>query len=207
LEFGLKEDQFVFCSFNNSYKITPEIFNAWMDILNKTENSVIWILVDNTLSGQNLQSEAEKNGISRDRLIFSGRVDISEHLSRLSLADLFLDTSPYNAHTTASDSLFMNLPVLTLIGESFQARVCASLLTAIGIPELITHSLEQYKNVAIELANNRQKIIELKAKLKNNISTMPLFNTKLYTQNLEKAYKKMYEDYCSGLKPRDIYIN
>lgn len=207
LEFGLKEDQFVFCSFNNSYKITPEIFNAWMDILNKTENSVIWILVDNTLSGQNLQSEAEKNGISRDRLIFSGRVDISEHLSRLSLADLFLDTSPYNAHTTASDSLFMNLPVLTLIGESFQARVCASLLTAIGIPELITHSLEQYKNVAIELANNRQKIIELKAKLKNNMSTMPLFNTKLYTQNLEKAYKKMYEDYYSGLKPRDIYIN
>jgi predicted O-linked N-acetylglucosamine transferase (SPINDLY family) len=101
----------------------------------------------------------------------------------------------------------MNLPVLTLIGESFQARVCASLLTAIGIPELITHSLEQYKNVAIELANNGQKIIELKAKLKNNISIMPLFNTKLYTQNLEKAYKKMYEDYCAGLKPRDIYIN
>lgn len=207
LEFGLKEDQFVFCSFNNSYKITPKIFNAWMEILSKTENSVMWILVDNTLSSKNLQLEAEKNGVSRDRLIFSERVDISAHLSRLPLADLFLDTSPYNAHTTASDALFMNLPVLTLIGESFQARVCASLLTAIGIPELITHSLEQYKNVAIELANNGQKIIELKAKLKNNISIMPLFNTKLYTQNLEKAYKKMYEDYCAGLKPRDIYIN
>jgi predicted O-linked N-acetylglucosamine transferase (SPINDLY family) len=207
LEFGLKEDQFVFCSFNNSYKITPKIFNAWMEILSKTENSVMWILVDNTLSSKNLQLEAKKNGVSRDRLIFSERVDISTHLSRLPLADLFLDTSPYNAHTTASDALFMNLPVLTLIGESFQARVCASLLTAIGIPELITHSLEQYKNVAIELANNGQKIIELKAKLKNNISIMPLFNTKLYTQNLEKAYKKMYEDYCAGLKPRDIYIN
>ena len=123
------------------------------------------------------------------------------------IADLFLDTLPYNAHTTASDALFVGLPILTLMGKSFQGRVTASLLTAVGIPELITKSFKEYEDLAVELATQKNKIREIRDKLNNNISTTPLFNTRLYAKNLEKAYKKMYENYHSGSEPSDIYIN
>ena len=207
LELGFKKDQFVFCSFNANYKIIPQVFNTWMNILKKTNNSVIWLLSSNYMVNENLKLEAEKRGVSSERIIFAKYVDISEHLARISIADLFLDTTPCNAHTTASDALFVGLPILTLMGKSFQGRVTASLLTAVGIPELITKSSKEYEDLAVELATNKNKIKEIRDKLNNNISTTPLFNTKLYAKNLEKAYKKMYENYYKGSEPSDIYIN
>jgi predicted O-linked N-acetylglucosamine transferase (SPINDLY family) len=207
LELGLKEDQFIFCSFNANHKITPQVFNTWINILKKTNDSVIWLLSNNYIVNKNLKLEAEKRGISSDRLVFSTFADISEHLARISIADLFLDTLPYNAHTTASDALFVGLPILTLMGKSFQGRVTASLLMAVGIPELITKSFKEYEDLAVELATNKNRIKEIRDKLNKNISTTPLFNTKLYAKNLEKAYKKMYENYYKGSESSDIYIN
>ena len=207
LELGFKEDQFIFCSFNANNKITPQVFNTWINILKKTNDSVIWLLSNNYIVNKNLKLEAEKREISSDRLLFSTFADISEHLARMPIADLFLDTLPYNAHTTASDALFVGLPILTLMGKSFQGRVTASLLTAVGIPELITKSFKEYEDLAVELATQKNKIREIRDKLNNNISTTPLFNTRLYAKNLEKAYKKMYENYHSGSEPSDIYIN
>lgn len=207
LELGFKQDQFIFCSFNANHKITPQVFDTWINILKRTNNSVIWLLSDNYIVNKHLKLEAEKRGILSDRLLFSTFVDISEHLARISIADLFLDTLPYNAHTTASDALFVGLPILTLIGKSFQGRVTASLLTAVGVPELITKNSKEYEDLAVELATHKNKIKQIRDKLNNNISIKPLFNTKLYAKNLEKAYKKMYENYYKGSEIADIYIN
>lgn len=207
-EFGLKEDQFVFCCFNNNFKITPIIFDVWMKILNRTNNSVIWLLEKNFLVSKNLKKEAEKRGISSTRLIFSKRIDSrSEYLARQKLADLFLDTFPYNAHTTSCDALFTGLPVLTLIGNSYQSRVGASLLYSVGIPELISKNLKEYEDLAVELATNKEKIFTIKEKLKNNVMKESELNTKLFTQNLEKAYIEMLNNYYKGMLPKDIIIN
>jgi predicted O-linked N-acetylglucosamine transferase (SPINDLY family) len=207
-EFGLKEDQFVFCCFNNNFKITPIIFDVWMKILNRTNNSVIWLLEKNFLVSKNLKKEAEKRGISSTRLIFSKRIDSRpEYLARQKLADLFLDTFPYNAHTTSCDALFTGLPVLTLIGNSYQSRVGASLLYSVGIPELISKNLKEYEDLAVELATNKEKIFTIKEKLKNNVMKESELNTKLFTQNLEKAYIEMLNNYYKGMLPKDIIIN
>ena len=205
-ELGLPENGFVFCCFNNNYKILPATFASWMRILRAVEGSVLWLFQDNFWAVQNLKKEAEKHGISADRLVFAERLPLPEHLARHRQADLFLDTLPYNAHTTTSDALWGGLPVLTLMGESFASRVAASLLNAIGLPELITTSQAEYEALAIELAMNPKKLADIKLKLKNNRFTAPLFDTPLFANNLEVAYIDMYGRYHTGLEPDHITI-
>lgn len=190
-DFGLPEDAFVYCCFNNNYKILPDVFNVWMDILNRVENSVLWLLEDNQYAALNLVYEAKNFGIDVKRIIFAKPLPIEEHLARHNLADLFLDTFPYNAHTTASDALFTGLPLLTLSGQSFASRVAASLLTAVDLPYFITDSPENYERKAIELASNRQILHDSKEKLLNNRNQLKLFNSINYTKYLESAFKKM----------------
>lgn len=206
-EFNLPETGFIFCCFNNSYKITPDTFQSWMRILEKVENSVLWLSGNNAFFRNNLRNEASKKGIALDRIIFAERVaDPGIHLARHKLADLFLDTSPYNAHTTALDALKSGLPVLTLIGESFTSRVAASLLNAIGLPELITHTQDEYESLAIELATDKKKINALKQKLAQNYATTALFDTRLFTKHIENAYQLMHERHQADLEPDHIFI-
>src|SRR5262249_3246374 len=155
---GLPPAGFVFCSFNNVYKITAPVFDCWMRILRRVEGSALWLLEENETASANLRKAAERAGIDPARLVFSGRLPGPDHLARHRLADLFIDTFPCNAHTTASDSLWAGLPVLTRAGESFPARVAASLLRAVGLPELVTTTLEQYEGVAIDLAMNPARL-------------------------------------------------
>jgi predicted O-linked N-acetylglucosamine transferase (SPINDLY family) len=204
-ELGLPDYGFVFCCFNNNFKILPATFDGWMRILKIVEGSALWLLEDNEWSRENLKKEAEKQGIKADRLVFAERFPLPEHLARHRQADLFLDTFPYNAHTTTSDALWAGLPVLTLMGQSFASRVAASLLKAIGLPELITSTQEEYEVLAIELAMNPIKLEDIKLKLANNRLTTPLFDTPLFTKNIEAAYIKMMERYQLDLGPEYIY--
>ena len=206
LEAGLPPTGFVFCCFNNNYKIEPSVFDCWMRILAQLEGSVLWLLEDNTSAAENLKNEAMVRGINADRLIFAKRLPLPEHLARHKLADLFLDTLPCNAHTTASDALWSGLPMLTCLGETFAGRVGASLLSAIGLPELITISLESYEQMAIDLASDSQKLAVIRRELERNRSTTPLFNTSLYTKHIETAYDAMYERYQAGLSPDHIVV-
>jgi len=205
-EIGLPKTGFIFCCFNQNVKITPAIFNLWMNILKKVDGSILWLLEEDAVANNNLKKEAINKGVSSDRIIFSKRIDIKEHLSRISIADLFLDTFPYNAHTTASDSLWAGVPILTYQGQSFQSRVAASLLNAIDVKELIVNSLTEYESLAVELALNALKLKAIKEKIQKNRLTKPLFNTFLYAGHLEKAYKRMYEIYQKNLPPDHIYI-
>ena len=198
---------FVFCCFNNAYKITPETFAGWMRILKAVSGSVLWLPKSNKTAIQNLKHEAVKYGIDESRLIFASRLELKEdHLKRIQSADLFLDTLPFNAHTTASDALRVGLPVLTCIGESFTSRVAASLLNAVNLPELITASQEEYEALAIELAANPKKYRAIKEKLINNLSEATLYDTPLFTKHIESAYKTMYERYLKGLEAENIYV-
>ena len=206
-EVGLPDTGFVFCCFNNHYKITPTTFAGWMRILKVTNDSVLWLFVKNINAAKNLKKEAIKFGINEDRLIFAEHVSNEEHLKRTQLADLFLDTLPYNAHTTGSDALKMGLPLLTCIGNSFASRVAASILNAVNLPELITTTQDDYESLAIELASNPQKIKIIKDKLINNLTKAPLYDTPLYTRHLESAYSTMYKRYQDGLNPDHIEIN
>jgi protein O-GlcNAc transferase len=205
-ELGLPENGFVFCCFNNNYKILPSSFEGWMRILKAVDGSVLWLFQDNPWAKENLRQEASKHGLDVNRLVFAQRLPLAEHLARHRQADLFLDTFPYNAHTTASDALWAELPVLTMMGKSFASRVAASLLNAIGLPELITNTQEEYEILAIELAKTPQKLAEIKLKLANNRLTTPLFDTPLFAKNLESAYIKMYECYQNDLQPEHILI-
>ena len=205
-QLGLPENAFVFACFNNNYKITPSIFDSWMRILTHVRESVLWLLADNPVAKDNLIKEAISRGIDASRLIFAERIPMSDHLARHRQADLFLDTLPYNAHTTTSDALWAGLPVLTLAGHAFPGRVAASLLNAVGLPELITNSQEEYEVLAIDLATNPQKLADIKLKLAGNRLTAPLFNTPLFTKNLEAAYIKMYDRYRADLPPDHIFI-
>jgi predicted O-linked N-acetylglucosamine transferase (SPINDLY family) len=177
-----------------------------MRILKAVEGSILWLFQDNSWAVKNLKQEAEKQGIAPDRLVFAERLPIEEHLARHRQADLFLDTFPYNAHTTTSDALWVGLPVLTLMGQSFASRVAASLLNAIGLPELITNTQEEYEVLAIELAMNPQKLSDIKLKLANNRLSAPLFDTPLFAKNLENAYIEMHGRYHAGLEPDHIVI-
>ena len=205
-ELGLPSDSFVFCCFNNNFKITPDTFDGWMRILKAVEGSVLWLLEDNPIAGINLRKEAQTRGIDPKRLVFAKRMKPPEHLARHRAADLFIDTLPYNAHTTASDALWAGLPVLTCMGESFASRVAASLLNAIELPELITTTQEYYEATAIELATNPAKLKEIKDKLERNRLTTALFDTPRFTKHIESAYTQMYERYQSDLPPDHIYI-
>ena len=205
-ELGLPREGFVFCCFNNNYKILPATFNAWMQILKMVDGSVLWLLKDNPWVSENLKKEAAKQGIDATRLVFAERMSLPEHLARHRHADLFIDTLPCNAHTTASDALWTGLPVLTLMGESFASRVAASLLNAIGLSELITTSQEEYIALAVKLADNSHKLADIKQKLKQNRLTTPLFDAPLFTKNIEAAYTKMYERYQLDFEPSHIYM-
>ena len=206
-KFNLKNNQFVFCCFNTAHKINPKIFDSWANILRETNNSVIWLTENNNISQKNLKQEAIIRKIDPERIIFCKRTSSQEHIKRYKLADLFLDTFPYGAHTTANEALFSGLPIVTIIGESFQSRVCSSLLTTIDLKELITNSYEEYENLAVSIAKNPQKLQSIKENLRTNIKNSPLFKSKFYTKNLEKAYINIYERHNNNLKPENIYIN
>ena len=203
-ELGLPDQGFVFCCFNNNFKILPATFASWMKILHAVEGSVLWLFQDNPWAAENLKKEALNYGISTNRLVFAEQMPLAEHLARHHQADLFLDTWPYNAHTTSSDAIWGGLPVLTLIGNSFASRVAASLLNAISLPELITNSQNEYESLAIELAMNPKKLTAIKSKLVNNRLATPLFNTPCFTKNLEAAFIKIHDRFLTGLQPDHI---
>jgi len=203
---GLPDTAFVFCCFNGAYKITPAVFASWMRILGRVEGSVLWLLEGNPGAVENLRKEAELRGISEKRLVFAGSLSPDEHLARLRLADLFLDTFPYNAHTTASDALWIGLPVLTRMGESFASRVAASLLRAVGLTELITATKAEFEELAVELAHDPQRLQALRQHLQQNHLTAPLFDCQTFTRHLETAYSAMMERYEAGLPPEHIQI-
>jgi predicted O-linked N-acetylglucosamine transferase (SPINDLY family) len=205
-ELGLPETGFVFCCFNNNYKITPTTFAGWMRILKAVDDSVLWLLENYNNTAKNLKKEAMKFGINEDRLVFATYMPIEDHLKRIQQADLFIDTLPYNAHTTTSDALRMGLPVLTCMGDSFASRVAASLLNAVNLAELITTTQEQYESLAIELATNPEKLKIIKDKLVDNLPTAPLYDSALFARHLESAYVTMYDRYQQGLDPDHIYV-
>lgn len=203
---GLPDRAVVFCCFNHCYKILPDIFGAWMRILADVEGSVLWLLEDDEATSNNLRKEASARGVAPERLIFAPRVPHADHLARLHCADLFLDTLPYNAHTTASDALWEDLPVVTLAGSTFAARVAASLLTALDLPELITETMADYERVATELARRPDVLAALKHKLRNHRHAAPAFDAPRFTRQLEAAYRMMHERHQAGLEPDDFDV-
>ena len=203
----LRPEWTVFCCFNNAYKINPSVFRCWMNILRNVGQSVLWLSDIGEIAKSNLRKEAGDLGVDPDRLVFAKRVSSSsDHLARHRLADLFLDTLPYNAHTTASDALWAGLPVVTQIGNSFAGRVAASLLNAVGLPELVTRTREEYEALAIDLALDKPKLQGIRGRLQGNSLTMPLFDAALYTKHLEAAYEAMYRRHQAGLPPDHIDI-
>jgi predicted O-linked N-acetylglucosamine transferase (SPINDLY family) len=205
---GLPETGFVFCSFNAGYKITPAMFAIWMRLLARTEGSVLWIGQANAPAQRNLQREAEARGVDSGRLVFAPyRQARADHLARLALADLFLDTVPYNAHATAIDALGMGLPVLTCQGKAFAGRVGASLLHALGVPELIAASLEEYETLALNLAREPAALLALKARLSRNRTISPLFDIDRFTRHLEAAYVAIWERQHRGLPPAAFAVS
>jgi protein O-GlcNAc transferase len=204
-EFGLPEAGFVFCCFNQSIKLSPAIFDVWMRLLRAVEGSVLWLRDNGAAASTNLRNEAVRRGVSDERLVFAPRVPLlADHLARQRQADLFLDTLNYNAHTTASDALFVGVPVVTRIGEAYAARVGASLDRAIGLPELVTESLEDYEALALKIANEPSLLASLKSKLARNRKDFPLFDTARFTRNLEAAYTIMHERYRRGEAPESF---
>lgn len=200
----LPESGFVFCCFNNNFKITPKQFDLWAEILRQVEGSYLWLLEDNSLAANNLRNEILHRGLDAGRLIFAPRVSPNDHLARMSAADLFLDTAPYNAHTTASDALWVGLPVITRMGKSFASRVAASLLCASGLSELAVETDEAYVHLARDLARDPDKLKGLRNKLLANNENLPLFDSIKFTKNLENLYVQMYERVQSGLPPAQI---
>lgn len=205
-EVGLHEPAFVYCCFNNNYKIQPSTFDGWMRILQAVEGSVLWLLEDNPSVVKNLRREAQARGVAPERLVFAPRMELSEHLARHRLADLFLDTLPCNAHTTASDALWTGLPVLTCLGQSFASRVAASLLHAVGMPELVTDNQADYEALAIALARNPAQLQAVRDKLRANLPSAPLFDAALLARHIEQAYMAMHERAVQGLPPEVIEV-
>jgi predicted O-linked N-acetylglucosamine transferase (SPINDLY family) len=207
---GLPEKGFVFCNFNQSYKITPDIFAAWMRILKAVDGSVLWLLALRNAGPPfqaNLLRQAQQHGIAPERLIFAPSLPLDRHLARLKQADLFLDSLPYNAHTTASDALWAGLPLLTLMGASFPGRVAASLLRAVGMPEMVVHTLADYEAAAIGLATSAQALDALKQKLAGNRLTTPLFDTDLFRKDIEAAYLTMWHAWRNGEAPKAFAVD
>lgn len=206
-DFNLPENKFVLCCFNQSYKITHNEFNIWLKILTKVPNSVLWLLKDNKWAEQNLINKMEQFGLDPSRLIFAKKTSNSKHLARQKHADLFVDTFNYNAHTTASDALYVGLPIVTKIGKQFSARVCASLLNAIGLSELITTTEQEYENLILDLALNNEKLKKIKKKLSINKFKKPLFDSEAYTKHFEQALKRIHKIYLNNETPQDIWVN
>ncbi len=206
-ECGLPERAFVFCCFNNAFKITPELFGVWMRILRSVDDSVLWLRRHNDRAAENLRREAERRGVSADRLVFAERVPTAaDHLARHALADLFLDTLPYNAHTTASDALWAGLPVITCLGKAFPGRVAASVLKSAGLDEFVTTSVDEYESLAVALAHDRPRLEALKAKVAHNRGHSLLFDTDRFRRNIEHAYATMVEMQRRGEAPRSFSV-
>jgi len=205
-ELGLPEKGFIFSCFNNIHKITPPTFKSWMRILKSVQGSVLWLYANNENVISNILKIASSSGIDTNRLIFAKHVPVKDHLNRIGKADLFLDTLPYNAHTTASEALRMGVPVITLIGKSFASRVAASLLNAVEMPELITKTEDQYESLAIELALDSEKLANIKNNLIHNLPKTALLNCQTFTNNLELAFDKMHQRSLSGLEPDHIVV-
>src|SRR5215471_20739941 len=206
-ELGLPADAFVFCCFNNCFKITPDVFGIWMRLLTKVDGSVLWLLESNAWAVKSLRAEAVRHGIGSERLVFAEPIDLPDHLARHASADLFLDTFYYNAHTTASDALWSGLPLVTRLGDTFAGRVAASLLNAIGLPDLVTRTSDEYEQLALELSINRDKLFLIKQRLVENRLKYPLFDTKLFTKHIESAYQKMWERHRMNLKPDHLSVD
>lgn len=206
-EAGLPDAGFVFCSFNTIAKIVPPMFDVWMRLLKQVEGSVLWLTAANDIAHSNLRREAQNRGVDGERLIFAPYVAGGDrHLARLSLADLFLDALPYNAHAGGSDALWAGVPIVTCKGTSFAGRVGASLMNAIGLPELITDSLDAYESLALKLARDAEMLASVKVKLARNRTDKPLFNTQRFTRNLEAAYLAMWERQQRGDLPGHISV-
>ena len=206
VDHGLPAEGFVFCCFNNNWKITPDLFDVWMRVLQHVEDSVLWLFRDNDAAENNLRKEAALRGVDSSRLIFAKKVSLDQHLARHQYADLFLDTFYYNAHTTASDALWTGLPVLTKLGQTFASRAAASLLNAIGLPELIVRTQNDYESLAIELAMNPEKLHLLKKKLVANRLSEPLFDTPRYVKNLELAFEQIVLKGREGMTPEHLDV-
>lgn len=205
-EVGLPPRGFVFCCFNNLYKIREPVFDVWMRLLRQVDGSVLWLLHANDAARRNLAHQAEKRGVDPSRLVFAPRVDIADHLARHRLADLFLDTLPYNAHTTASDALWAGLPVLTCSGTAFAGRVGASLLHAAGLPELVTRSLDDYEALALRLAREPEILRSLRDRLARGRLACALFDTETFGRNIETAYDVMWRRWLRGLPPEGFAV-
>ncbi len=205
-EAGLPAAGFVFCCFNDCHKITPAFFDVWMRLLRQVEGSVLWLLSGRTTAEANLRREAAARGIDPARIVFARRVPLDEHLARHRLADLFLDTLPYNAHTTASDALWGGLPIVTCCGQSFAGRVATSLLRAIGMPDLVTHDLEDYERLALRIAIEPALLQELRERLRRNRLSYPLFDADRYRRSVETAYVRMWEYWQRGEAPTSFTV-
>ena len=205
-DIDLPEDKFIFCCFNGHQKITPKMFSIWMEILRNAKNSILWLLKDNDYSEKNLKEFAKKENVDPNRIIFAKRLPLDQHFERLKFADLFIDSFPYNAHTTCSDALRMNVPVVTLKGNSFPSRVAASLLKSLNMEELITNNLDEYKKLILEIYNNKNYHFNLKDKIVKRKRENNLYKSSVYTKNIEQAYFKIYQNYLNGMSPQDLEL-
>ena len=206
LEMGLPDDGFVFCCFNNSYKITPAEFDIWMRLLGKVDKSVLWLLSSNKWAEKNLKEAASIRGISSDRIVFAQKLPQADHLARLQLADLFLDTFNYNAGATATDALWSGLPLITKMGQGYTARMAGSILSSVGLSELAVTTEAQYEELALRLATTPGELIQIREKLVANRLTTPLFDSELFTRHLENGYRQAYELYFEGKSPDHVYV-
>jgi predicted O-linked N-acetylglucosamine transferase (SPINDLY family) len=204
---GLPDKGFVFCNFNSSYKLTPNDFDIWMRLLHKVPGSVLWLAGTNPTAERNLRNEASARSVAPERLVFKQYTTLlADHLAQIKLADLFLDSSYFNAHTTGSDALWAGVPVLTRLGVTYASRVAASLLKAVGLPELITTSAPDYEALALVLATDAEKLGTIRQRLAANRLTEPLFDTALTTRHIEAAYTAMCQRYRAGLAPENILV-
>lgn len=204
-ELGLPSAGFVFCCFNNDYKLSPEIFDSWMRILRKAEDSTLFLLAETELVKDNLRREAIRRGIDSERMVFGGRLEFADYMARYRAPDLFLDTLPFNAGTTASDALWAGLPVLTCTGEAFAGRVAASILGSLGLAELVASTPQQYEERAVELARNPQELSHIRQKLADARCSSPVFEPRAFARDLEGTFTAMYERYCGDLPPEHLY--
>jgi predicted O-linked N-acetylglucosamine transferase (SPINDLY family) len=203
---GLPESGLVFCSFNNNFKVTAAAFDIWMRLLHAVPGSVLWMFASTPDAMANLRREAATRGISAERLVFAAQVPLAEHFGRHAHADLFLDTFYYTGHATTSDALWLGVPVITWVGESFSGRVSASLLRAVGLPELVTTTWADYEALALALATDPQRRVALRAKLAAARDTCALFDTARFTRNMEAGYVQMWRRVQDGLPPADIVV-
>ena len=205
-QWRLPAEALVFCCFNANYKITAPVFDRWCSLLRQIDDAVLWLFETNPQARKNLLAQARLRGVESSRIFWAPRLEVAEHVARISAADLFLDTSPVNAHTTASDALWAGVPVLTVLGESFVSRVAASLVTGVGLPELVATSLQDYERIALELARNRSRLRQLRERLAGNRQSCPLFDGARYTRDFEALLMRMIERLDSGLPPEHLPV-